>query len=229
MGEKINASVGLDGFNVRADVIVVQKLLNAAGAKLVADGACGPKTIHSIKAYQKNYSARPDGRVDVNGNTWKKLLEGKLRINVLALAPQPFLLLPQMSGVGYYPYSPMLNQYGTSETVAAIQQICMQFRTNMPDVQIGIGDMSFQNGGPMQPHKSHQHGTHVDVRPLRKDKKNIPVSIADANYSRELTKILVECIQSHRNYKSVLFNDNAIKGTTNYAGHHNHLHVSFKA
>ncbi len=229
MSAPIIASVGENGTNIKADVIVVQTLLNSAGAKLKADGDCGSKTIQAIQLFQKVFMAMPDGRVDVNGSTWTKLLEGKLKIKNLVITPKPLILLPQVCGLGYYTYSPTKNQYGTKDTINAIQQVCLQFKIKWPGVEVGIGDISFQSGALMPPHKSHRAGIHVDVRPLRTDKKNKPITITDTAYSRAMTKALVECFQSHANYKSVLFNDKEIKGTKFYSGHHNHLHVSFKA
>ena len=75
---KISASVGQGGKNVKADVITVQTLLNKKGAKLTVDGSCGPKTIAAITAFQKQVVklAKPDGRIDVGGATWKALTAG---------------------------------------------------------------------------------------------------------------------------------------------------------
>ena len=72
----IKYSVGNKGKNNKKDVKVIQKLLNDNGAKLTVDGICGKGTIRAVKSFQKNKLAnpRPDGRVDVNGKTWKALL-----------------------------------------------------------------------------------------------------------------------------------------------------------
>jgi peptidoglycan hydrolase-like protein with peptidoglycan-binding domain len=75
----ISASVGEGGKNVKADVILVQQLLNKNhGQSLTADGDCGAKTIAAIKDFQakKMGSAKPDGRIDVGGGTWKALSSG---------------------------------------------------------------------------------------------------------------------------------------------------------
>ena len=138
-------------------------------------------------------------------------------------------LLPQVSNNGYYSYSPAARQYGTSATIQAIVDVCRTFRLNMPDVVIGVGDISFKAGGPMPPHASHKDGRQVDIRPLRADRKRLPVDISDAQYSRELTRLLVEALQAHDNVTGILFNDTAIKGVTKWAGHNNHLHVKMKA
>lgn len=73
---KISASVGKGGKNIKADVKTVQTLLNKNKANLVVDGSCGPKTINAIANFQKTVVKlpSPDGRVDVNGKTWKALV-----------------------------------------------------------------------------------------------------------------------------------------------------------
>lgn len=66
---EIKASVGKKGTNQLDDVILVQQLL-----KLTPDGKCGLKTIRAIKEFQQSIGLpKPDGRIDPNGFTWKKL------------------------------------------------------------------------------------------------------------------------------------------------------------
>ncbi len=57
------------------DVRLIQQLLGKAGISPGAiDGVAGPKTNGAISQYQKSFLGRPDGRVDPNGQTIKKLL-----------------------------------------------------------------------------------------------------------------------------------------------------------
>jgi hypothetical protein len=220
----IGASVGSGGRNRKDDVEKVQKLLNQAGARLAEDGDCGPRTMQAIKGYQRNFLARPDGRVDSGGVTWGHLLAGKYKIT-----PSSFILLPQISGNGYYSYEAMSRQYGTTATIQTLRDVASQFRLNLPGTEIGLGDISFQDGSYMKPHQSHRTGRNVDIRPFRGDGKHMPVTIFDKGvYSQEHTKILVECLLAHCNVKSILFNDSAIRGVKYYDGHHNHLHVNMQ-
>jgi hypothetical protein len=219
----MSSSVGRHGTNRRADVKTVQALLNKAGAGIKEDGDCGRATISAIEDYQRNWTKHPDGRVDVGGGTWKSLLEGKLKIK-----REGYSMLPQACGHGYYSYSPMTQQFGTSATVVAIVRVCQKFMKIYPDLQVGIGDMSFANGVEMKPHKTHRNGRNIDIRPFRADGRMLPIAIGDAQYSRERTKTLVDLIRVDPNFKSVLFNDSAIGGVTYWEGHDNHLHVSMK-
>jgi len=78
--DKLTASVGNDAKNRRNDVILIQKLLNdnkitGEITPLKVDGIIGDKTINRIKVFQKRkvFMSSPDGRVDPNGKTFKKL------------------------------------------------------------------------------------------------------------------------------------------------------------
>ena len=138
-------------------------------------------------------------------------------------------LLPQQSGFGYYPYSPLHRQYATQKTVQTIVEVARSFRFNEPGVVLlGVGDISFAKGGLMHPHHTHQHGTNADLRPLRSDGKPIPVTIHDPSYSRARTAILVASLLAHHNVKRILFNDSSIRGVHPFAGHDNHLHVEMR-
>lgn len=79
----LGGSVGKGGANKVADVLIVQQLLNKHVAALGLpaldeDGRIGTNTIDAIRAYQKLVlgQAKPDGRIDVGGDTWKALDAG---------------------------------------------------------------------------------------------------------------------------------------------------------
>lgn len=139
-----------------------------------------------------------------------------------------FVQLPQSCGHGYYSYEVAARQFGTEATIQALREVARTFAYNLPNVQIGIGDISFENGGTMSPHQSHQKGLDVDIRPLRNDRVHSPVTISDPHYDRETTRWLVESLLAHRNVRRILFNDTHIVGVHFFPGHHNHLHVSMK-
>jgi hypothetical protein len=68
---EITGSVGKNGDNKKADVITVQGLL-----KIKDDGICGKGTVGAIEQFQASIGfSNPDGRIDMGGNTWKKLKE----------------------------------------------------------------------------------------------------------------------------------------------------------
>jgi len=72
--QQINGSVGLGGLNAPADTEAVQTLLTEKKVyRGKIDKLCGPKTVEAIKEFQANFMRRPDGLIDPNGITWKKL------------------------------------------------------------------------------------------------------------------------------------------------------------
>jgi len=85
---KIIASVGRNGTNHSADVVLVQKLLNAQKipgeiTPLKEDGVIGNKTILRIEHFQKDIlnMTHPDGHIDPDGKTFKKLVSGAVRLD----------------------------------------------------------------------------------------------------------------------------------------------------
>jgi penicillin-insensitive murein endopeptidase len=220
----IKASVGQHGQNRDEDVLAVKKLLNAAGAAIKEDGDCDRGTISAIKDYQRNWTKNPDGKVDPGGLTLTNLLQGRLKIK-----RQGYIVLPQVcAGNGYYSYSTMDRQFGTPQTVATLLEISHQFTELYPEMQVGIGDMSFANGAHMAPHVTHRNGRNADIRPMRTDGKMLPVDINNPDYSRDYTSELVAMFRANLNLHSILFNDASIKGVAHWEGHDNHLHVSMK-
>ena len=75
MGVTISGSVGRRGDNRKSDTRNVQKLLNAVfpATPLDVDGISGPKTIRRIERFQKGFMKRPDGRVDPESRTLRRL------------------------------------------------------------------------------------------------------------------------------------------------------------
>jgi peptidoglycan hydrolase-like protein with peptidoglycan-binding domain len=81
--DEIEDSVGAGGVNRSSDVRIVQQLLNqhmlALGLPLlVVDNHAGDYTIKGIREYQRRVVglARPDGRIDPGGRTWRSLDAG---------------------------------------------------------------------------------------------------------------------------------------------------------
>jgi hypothetical protein len=76
---KLSNSVGRGGTNLKIDVKLVQTLLNKTHINkknLKVDGSVGAKTIATILKYQRSVVglAKPDGKIDVDGKTFRMLL-----------------------------------------------------------------------------------------------------------------------------------------------------------
>lgn len=69
-------SVGQKGANLKQDVIRVQNLLKTAGVDPgPIDGVCGSQTISAIRRFQEGFLPHPNGLVEPEGSTWRKLAE----------------------------------------------------------------------------------------------------------------------------------------------------------
>jgi hypothetical protein len=222
----LTGSVGMGGKNNASDILAIQNLLNKwVTPQIAATGVCNgtatDQTVIAIKKFQSNFSANPDGRVDAGGGTLK-------RLNSV-----PFVQLTQMSGFGYYSYAKFNDfakrQWGTPNTIQALKDVALQFKLNNPMAQVGLGDISFQFGGHMDPHSTHKEGMHVDVRPQRTDNVMDRVAITEPKYDSANTKLLIELFLSHKNVKNILFNDPliyALPRVSYYDKHHDHFHIT---
>lgn len=73
---EIKKSVGQNADNDKDDVKTVQRLLRARGFGCgIPDGFCGSRTIEAILAFQRGFLRNPDGRVDPDGKTLRRLNE----------------------------------------------------------------------------------------------------------------------------------------------------------
>jgi peptidoglycan hydrolase-like protein with peptidoglycan-binding domain len=217
----------------------VQTALNKIlGTRLIIDGIVGAQTRSAIRSFQQQHGLSVDGLV---GPATEAAL-------VAAGAPTPprlqrasaspagadrtvDTLLPR-SGPGYQSYEPSSHQYGTADTIRALQAIGAAWQRNHPrGPRIGFGDISFRGGAPMSKHKSHRKGLDADVRPMRSDGKEAPVSHTDPQYSRALTQELVNVIRANGvlPVRYIFFNGPGITGVSPWEGHDNHLHVRFTA
>lgn len=71
----LGGSVGRGGENHPGDVMTVQQLLLDAGYDPgPVDGKAGDTTCMAIERFQRGFLRHPDGRVDVEGRTWRELL-----------------------------------------------------------------------------------------------------------------------------------------------------------
>jgi peptidoglycan/xylan/chitin deacetylase (PgdA/CDA1 family) len=72
--EEISGSVGQGGQNRPQDVRLIYALFNKILSRpLAASDQVSEELIQVIKDLQKTFMARPDGRIDVGGGTWRRL------------------------------------------------------------------------------------------------------------------------------------------------------------
>lgn len=134
------------------------------------------------------------------------------------------------SGSGFKCYGPTEKRYGRSEVIQTINHVCTEWAKAFPTgPRIGVGNLSLAGGGVMPPHVSHQQGTDVDLALIASTEEEIALTWEHPKYSRQRTQQLVDLIRNNPilGIRTILFNDPDVTGVTPWAGHDNHLHVSF--
>ena len=214
---------------------VQQSLNRISGLTLAVDGIIGSQTRSAIRNFQQRSGLTPDGIVGTQ--TERALVNAGAGQPPQATAPTSPMgthavvntQLPT-SGSGFYSTVGPGRRYGQVQAIQALQAIGAAWQQAYPrGPRIGIADISFQGGGKMPPHKSHQVGLDVDIRLMRSDGREQGTQFQDAAYSRTLTQDLVYRIINNGilRVQYIFFNDPQVKSVRYWPGHHNHLHVRF--
>lgn len=139
-----------------------------------------------------------------------------------------FFILPQrFEGGGYYTYGTPAEgrgQYADPMMISVLLEVATRWCQIDPR-KFGVGNISLAGGGKFKPHNSHRSGLEVDVRPIRVDGKEIPVSILDSNYDRAASTKLISLFTAHPMVRLVLFNDSTVPKVKFAPRHYDHFHV----
>lgn len=211
-----------------------QNALNKVlGLRLAIDGRVGTQTRSAVRRFQQDRGLPVNGRMGpetaralIAAGADRPQITREMPAGTDASVNTP---LPA-SGPGFRSYGAPNRQIGRPETIRAIQAIGTAWHMAHPNgPRMSIGDISFKGGGKMPPHVSHREGIDVDIRLMRNDGKEGPVTFTDPAYSRALTQELVNWIVSNGvlRVQYIFFNDPAVSGVSTWPGHHNHLHVRF--
>jgi len=120
--------------------------------------------------------------------------------------------------------------------IECLQNVGLVFNA-LTGSEFGVGDISKQGGGKFPPHKSHQKGIDVDVRPIRKDCARKGVKVGDKQYDRERTLLLVLLFYILCDVDVIGFQDATLEKEVEqyigdvvraWKGHADHLHVRLK-
>jgi penicillin-insensitive murein endopeptidase len=142
--------------------------------------------------------------------------------------------LPE-SGTGFVTNNRCENgacQFGQESAIDAAEAVGVAWNALHSDRPFSIGQISKEGGGPFPPHKSHRVGLDIDVRPMRKDGENEPVTISDPEFDLALTTELIKLWWQKAPVQNVFFNDQSViaAGLSQFVnGHHNHFHVRLRA
>ena len=132
-------------------------------------------------------------------------------------------------GPGIFGYYSPDKRYGTAATIAALYEVGRIWQLRRAAPRVGVGDISLRGGGDIDGHASHETGRDVDLRPMKNDGTEGPVTWRQATYSHSLTQELIDIIYANGvvMVKVIGFNDPNIQGCVNWVNHDNHLHVRF--
>jgi hypothetical protein len=202
------------GMQVRA----AEELLRAKMlAPITVDGYFGRNSVRATKRFQKRVGLRPTGRI--GQPTWQALVGHFERVDLR----RPGLCDYDVRGANW----------GTSATVATIERAAqiLYYRTR---ARVAVGDISREMGGDIALHRYHEQGLEVDLRPIRKDRRNCSsgTNWRSRSYDRKATKALILAIRrvARRNLNHIAFNDPVLvrqRLTRRWPGHDDHLHVRF--
>ncbi|HEX8723718.1 MAG TPA: penicillin-insensitive murein endopeptidase, partial [Pyrinomonadaceae bacterium] len=133
-------------------------------------------------------------------------------------------------GPGYVLFGRDASQaFGRAEFVELLRNVAGQWAARHPGQKFVVADMSLRGGGPFPGHGGdHQDGREADIWPLTNNGAAEPTNIYAPNYSRELTRELIELIHRTSPAAVVYFDDpelvsaGLVRATLD---HNNHMHV----
>tara|TARA_R110002072_G_scaffold131564_1_gene271113 strand:- start:247 stop:876 length:630 start_codon:yes stop_codon:yes gene_type:complete len=130
------------------------------------------------------------------------------------------------SGTGYETYVAGFRRWGKPNLIYGIMRV--GGRLNQGGLPLlSVGDISYERGGAMAGHSSHQVGTDADFSLMYSDKVNRGGTIYHPRYSSAWTTIAIRLLRTEVSTALVLFNDRTVikAGLSQYyAGHDNHFH-----
>jgi hypothetical protein len=200
-------------------VKVVQRELNAKrSAGLTVTGTLSGATLSAVRSFQRHASLAVTGVVDAS--TWRYLI-GHFERPVFGR----FLCGYQVgNGPAHWATGAAIGQL----RAAAISVVGKGYGP------VAVGDASFEHGGDMPGHESHERGLDVDIRIMRRDERqcrwggNYRMAVYDRTATRALIKAIRAAAPGH--VKLIYFNDPVLirEGLTRWhAGHDDHIHVRY--
>lgn len=208
------------GFGDSGEAVTgLQRLLNEKRlAGLVLTGTFDPPTRSAVAAFQRHAGLVATG--EVQAGTWRALLAH------LELPVWGKTLCDYSVGNGKA-------NWGASAAIGQFQAAARQVK-DLGHGRVALGDISFQHGGNIPGHVTHEQGLDVDVRPMRRseDQCRWGVNWRWSTYDRAATRDLVKAVRAtaQGHVKLIYFNDPVLikEGLVRwYTGHDDHLHIRY--
>lgn len=195
------------------------QLVEKRRAAIQVDGIFGLATESAVKSLQRHFGLTQTGVV--NTSTWRALVW--------------HFELPRFSSAGLCDYSVGNGaaNWGTAETIGVLEAVG-RTTVALGYGRVAVGDISFEHGGDIPGHVSHERGLDVDVRPMRRanDQCTWGSRWTFSTYDRTATRTLIKKFRALApgHIKLIYFNDPVLieEGLTRwYSGHDDHIHVRF--
>lgn len=146
-----------------------------------------------------------------------------------------YFMLPQSPmDSGYYVYGKLDRrpakgawQYAHPIMMTTILRVGLEWQA-IDSRRFGVGDISLPGGRKHEDHKSHMDGLQVDIRPLRKDGRELPVTWRDSQYDRAGTEKLIELFRVFSPVIRVFFNGPGVPFVIPLKNHDDHFHVELR-
>ena len=153
-------------------------------------------------------------------------------LKVQPMDSRRYFMLPQgREDSGYYVYGTPGSgayQYAHPSMMSVIMFVEREWAA-IDKRKFGVGNISLAGGPKNGDHSSHIDGMQADVRALRKDGLQLPVTWHQEQYDKEATGKLIGLFFSHPLIKKVLFNDvRAYPGVRAWTHHDDHFHVEVR-
>jgi hypothetical protein len=188
-------------------------------ARIPVTGYFGVATRAAVITFQKHMGMTQNGKV--GPATWQRLLWH-----------YDFPAFTATSLCDYTEGNKNAN-WATGSSIGQLEAAAKSF-FQLGHGRVPVGDASFEHGGNIPGHATHEVGMDVDLRLIRKagNQCSLGTNYHLASYDRAATRELILAIRAAApgHVKLIYFNDPVMIGeglTTQYFGHDDHLHVRY--